>query len=71
MEKPSKHDAKKQLLVCLTPGEGEDSKEVIEDFKKQVQLLFEGNWKYYFIETCVKNSNIFAHMMQEKCLVER
>jgi len=63
LEKPSKHDAKKQLLVCLTPGEGEESKEVIEDLKKQVHILFENNWKYYFIETCVINTNIYTHLM--------
>jgi hypothetical protein len=49
LEKPSKHDSKKLLLVGLNPSEGEESRENLEEIKKQYQALFENSWKYYFI----------------------
>lgn len=64
LEKPSKHEVKKLLLVALSPAVGEESNEVLEDLKKQFQALFEGNWKYFFIEVAVKGSLFFTYMMQ-------
>lgn len=65
LEKPLKHDAKKLMLIALTPTKEEEGEDNAEDLKKKIANLFE-NWKYFFIEVVIKGSLYFNFMHQEK-----
>lgn len=70
LEKPLKHDAKKLLLVALTPGKEETAEDTTEELKKKFATLFE-NWKYFFIEVVIKGSLYFNFMQQERLPAEQ